>query len=163
MADSDFTNKPYTSPVCYAHELDPLYRDLDSTDNGSWQDVQRWRINERERLRTARKELSVEQRHRASKEIESALNELLEHSADQIIGAYWPIQQEVDLRDWMTQQSVNGRVIALPVINNKQQPLQYVRWHPGCAMRWGIWGRCRTRRAGAGSTGYCYRTATRRR
>lgn len=132
--------KPYASPVCYAHELDPLYRDQALGDDPAWRDISRWRKAERERLRGLRKNLPGAARKAAVVVIEKALSDLLEASGSKIIGAYWPIHGEPDLRAWMRRQAEQGRMIALPVVQAPRQPLKYARWRPGAAMTRGVWG-----------------------
>ncbi|MGB3388337.1 MAG: 5-formyltetrahydrofolate cyclo-ligase, partial [Pseudaminobacter sp.] len=58
---------------------------------------------------------------------------------DQLIGIYWPIRGEPDLRKWMTDTVNAGGRIALPVVIKKGWPLEFRRWAPGDPMEHGIW------------------------
>lgn len=130
----------YASPPCYAHELDELYRDIAVPDRETRGDVMRWRKAERERLRALRDALNSNQRAAAGEAVVEKLDRLL-HSCDvTVLGAYWPIHHEIDLRAWMRRQADSGLAITLPVIRGRNQPLQYSRWQPGQAMRRGLWG-----------------------
>jgi 5,10-methenyltetrahydrofolate synthetase len=140
MNDEDQPQKPYASPACYAHELDELYRDTALPDRDTWNDVMRWRKAERERLRTLRGALDDGQRALALEIITARLDELLELNAVTVLGAYWPIQGEPDLRAWLRRRADGGLVIALPVIHTRNQPLKYSRWQPKVPMRRGVWG-----------------------
>jgi 5-formyltetrahydrofolate cyclo-ligase len=140
MNDNEHEDREYTSPPCYAHELDPLYRETVSPDRETWSDVSRWRKAERERLRHLRAQLDALQRARELDRIVAGLDLILTGSEISILGAYWPIHHEPDLRAWMQQQANRGLIIALPIIQERNQPLAYSRWQPGCKMRRGLWG-----------------------
>jgi len=65
---------------------------------------------------------------------------LLENCDVTVLGVYWPIHHEIDLRAWMRRQADSGLEIALPVICGRNQALKYSRWRPQQAMRRGFWG-----------------------
>jgi 5,10-methenyltetrahydrofolate synthetase len=140
MNDHEDEQREYASPACYAHELDPLYRDLEAPDGATRRDVMRWRKAERERLRALRNALDAEQRTAALQSVCEQLDQLLNNSEVTVLGGYWPIHHELDLRAWMRRQADAGMIIALPVIHARDQPLRYSRWHPQGAMRRGPWG-----------------------
>lgn len=52
----------------------------------------------------------------------------------QVIGVYWPIRSEPDLRDTYAALTAKGAVLALPVVTNGNAPLAFVRWHPDAPM-----------------------------
>ena len=52
----------------------------------------------------------------------------------QIIGVYWPIRNEPDLRDTYAVLAGKGVKLALPIVTNGNAPLAFVRWLPGAAM-----------------------------
>jgi len=140
MKENEDNGGEFASPPCYAHELDPLYRDAAAPDAATWRDVERWRKGERERLLKLRGRLRPDTRARELADICSQLDRLLADSDISILGAYWPMHGEPDLRAWMRRQSNRGLVIALPVIRERNRPLLYSRWQPGRAMRRGHWG-----------------------
>jgi len=140
MNERDPPWREYASAPCYAHELDPLYRGLAAPDGDTRRDVMRWRKAERERLQLLRKAVAAEQRAAALQSVLQQLEQLLQNSEVTVLGAYWPIHQELDLRAWMRRQADAGMTIALPVIHARNQPLGYSRWHPQGTMRRGPWG-----------------------
>jgi len=140
MNDDAAKQREYASPACYAHELDPLYRDLAAPDGDTRRDVMRWRKAERDRLRALRNALDAGQRADALRGVCEQLDRLLESSKARVLGGYWPIQHELDLRAWLRRQADAGMIIALPVIHARNQPLRYSRWRPRGAMRRGPWG-----------------------
>jgi len=140
MKDRDPPWREYASAPCYAHQLDPLYRDLAAPDGATRRDVMRWRKSERERLRALRNAVDAEQRADARQRVIQQLEQLLQKSEVSVLGGYWPIHQELDLRAWMRRQAEAGMTIALPVIRGRNQPLGYSHWRPGDAMRPGPWG-----------------------
>lgn len=102
-------------------------------------DVARFRRAERARLVAARRDLSVEERGVLTGRLAAALTGLLGDAAGASIAVYWPIRGEPDLRDWMGAAHRSGAAILLPVVVEKDAPLVFRRWTPGCAMRRGIW------------------------
>lgn len=140
MTEHERNKREYASPACSAHELDPLYRDVAAPAPDSWPEVERWRKAERERLLQLRGSLSADQRSRELADITEQLDRLLADTGISVLGAYWPMQAEPDLRAWMRQQACNGLIVALPVIRERKQPLAYSRWQPGAKMRRGNWG-----------------------
>lgn len=51
-----------------------------------------------------------------------------------VIGVYWPIRNEPDLRPTYAVLSAQGVQLALPVVVDKDVPLRFVRWTPGDTM-----------------------------
>ena len=51
-----------------------------------------------------------------------------------VLGVYWPIRDEPDLRPAYTALIARGVPLALPVVVGKDAPLQFIRWQPGEAM-----------------------------
>ena len=59
----------------------------------------------------------------------------------QVLGVYWPIRAEPDLRGSYAQLAAAGVQLALPVVAGKAAPLVFARWTPGDPVeidRWGI-------------------------
>ena len=78
MNDHEDKQGEYASAPCYAHELDPLYRDLAAPDSDTRRDVMRWRKAERERLRALRNALDAGQRAGALLSVSEQLDQLLQ-------------------------------------------------------------------------------------
>lgn len=53
----------------------------------------------------------------------------------EIVGVYWPVRGEPDLRDAMARWHAAGRTIALPRIAAAQRTLEFGRWTPTWPMR----------------------------
>ena len=51
-----------------------------------------------------------------------------------VLGVYWPIRDEPDLRPAYATLIARGVQLALPVVVGKDAPLQFIRWQPGEAM-----------------------------
>ncbi|MES2535265.1 MAG: 5-formyltetrahydrofolate cyclo-ligase [Pseudomonadota bacterium] len=51
-----------------------------------------------------------------------------------ILGVYWPIQDEPDLRSMYAELSRKGVALALPVVTDKDAPLEFAAWSPGDAL-----------------------------
>jgi 5-formyltetrahydrofolate cyclo-ligase len=107
------------------------------------QSIMEWRRAERERLIDARMRMPVADRQQASALIAAGVDREF-HSAgaparSTVISAYWPLRGEPDLRPWLGTMHEAGMVCVLPVVVRKGEPLQFRRWHPGCAMEKGFW------------------------
>lgn len=60
---------------------------------------------------------------------------------DNVLGVYWPIRGEPDLRPFYATLAATGVRLALPVMTGRNQPLQFAMWAPEAALatdRWGI-------------------------
>lgn len=132
------TARPYASPACLAHEIDP-----GNFDPQQASDVERWRKAERTRLLTARAALSVETRQTAARDIAHQLDRLLADRFktldDLTISAWWPIKAELDLRFWLAGLAARGARAALPVVATRAAPLIFRVWTPDTRMERGIW------------------------
>ena len=137
MNSDDTSIRPYASPACAAHELDELYRDQAPADAETRRDVMRWRRAERERLYRLRRSLPADARAAAEGELGERLDELVATRGARVVGAYWPIRGEPDLRPWMRAANARGLSVALPVVVGEHQPLRYSRWRAGVKMRRG--------------------------
>ena len=123
------------SPPCFQHEL----RGPHAVDPETWRDVSRFRRSERARLYAARKALGVAGLRSQSREIAAGLDQMLGPLHGRRIAVFWPIRAEPDLRDWMAQADAAGAQVLLPVVIERDAPLIFRRWQPGCAMTRGIW------------------------
>ena len=102
-------------------------------------DVSRWRKAERERLISARLELSAAYRAAQTAAIARDLNQLIPSDPDTVVSVYWPIKAEPDLRPWMNVASQRGVRIVLPVAIALGQPLVFREWRPNTRMARGLW------------------------
>jgi len=123
------------STVCLAHML----VDGHVVDPQTWKDVSTFRKSERKRLYAARQGQSAAARRSASTAIATKLDEMLGNVAGRTIAVYWPIRGEVNLHAWMAGVSERGGKVCLPVVVEKNHPVEFHRWTPGSAMAKGIW------------------------
>ncbi|UOA16592.1 5-formyltetrahydrofolate cyclo-ligase (plasmid) [Sulfitobacter dubius] len=123
------------SDPCMAH----LLIDGNPVDPIGMRDVVRFRTAERARLMEARRQLSVQQRAAMTANLITKLETRVVPQQGMKIAVYWPIRGEPDLRDWMAKAHAAGAVILLPVVAEKNAPLSFRAWQPGCAMERGIW------------------------
>ncbi len=101
-------------------------------------EVTRWRRGERERLITWRQALPADERRRWSTSIDGELRRLLDQSPG-TLGVYWPFRAEFDPRPLIEWAVAAGRPVALPVVVDKQGPLEYRLWRPGEKLVDGVW------------------------
>lgn len=121
------------SPACFLHELvggQPV-------DPETARDVARFRKAERARLIAARLALPIDTRTRMAEAICAELAPLIPEGA--ILGVYWPIKGELDLRPLMASAHARGVRVALPVVIEKARPLVFRPWLPHCRMTRGVW------------------------
>ena len=102
-------------------------------------EVGRWRKAERVRLITARQALPVAARAAADVWLGDALDARVGSVAGRVIGIYWPIKGEPDLRAWAARCRDAGARIALPVVVAKGAPLVFRVWQAGAALERGVW------------------------
>jgi 5-formyltetrahydrofolate cyclo-ligase len=73
------------------------------------------------------------------REIETRLRTMLAERSRITLGVYWPFQAEFDPRplvDWLI---ATGSSAALPVVIDKNGPLEYRAWQPGDPLVDGVW------------------------
>lgn len=128
----------YASPPCFMHELSPDFR-METAQSDAWPDVSRWRKAERKRLIERRLAVDADERQRQSERIVGALDARIGKVRGNIVGLYWPFRGEPDLRNWGITVIERGGRIALPVVIEKGQPLEYRTWAPGDPLVRGVW------------------------
>jgi 5-formyltetrahydrofolate cyclo-ligase len=57
-----------------------------------------------------------------------------------VLGVYWPIRAEPDLRGTYAELAMAGIQLALPIVTEPNQPLQFATWAPGDALIPDAWG-----------------------
>ncbi|QKV17255.1 5-formyltetrahydrofolate cyclo-ligase [Oricola thermophila] len=129
----------FSSPPCFAHELQQGPNGYEMVDERTATDVARWRKAERERLIAARLAVPMEERIATAQKIIEALDGLTAAYSRPAVALYWPFRGEPDLRGWMVALHGQGARVALPVVVAKGRPLVFREWHPECRMERGIW------------------------
>lgn len=63
--------------------------------------------------------------------LEDARRQGLAVDAGDVVSGYWPVRDELDIRRLMSGLHDEGVTCALPVVTDRQRPLQFRRWRPG--------------------------------
>lgn len=103
------------------------------------QAIMDWRRGTRQRLIAERLRISVADRQAASARIGVNLDALLGDLRGQVVSGYWPLRGEPDLRPWMASLTARGVRCAMPLVVEKNAPLRFRAWTPGCRMEKGFW------------------------
>lgn len=89
----------------------------------------------RERLQDARRQFPPKERAAATKLVckhgETLICDLAGNSKETIVSGFWPTRDEIDIRPLMVQLSKEGFACALPVVDQKQEPLKFRQWELG--------------------------------
>ncbi|MDB5776706.1 MAG: 5-formyltetrahydrofolate cyclo-ligase [Herbaspirillum sp.] len=93
------------------------------------------KVRLREALLRLRSGLPPAQREAAAAAIGGGVIRWWEVNRPATIGVYWPIRSEPDLRDAYRTLAERGVRLALPVVRDECQPLHFLAWTPGDAIR----------------------------
>lgn len=85
----------------------------------------------RQRLLDMRQALDVRERARHDTALGAAVKSALQRLDIQVLGVYWPIRSEPDLRATYAELHASGMQLALPVVVERDAPLQFFSWKPG--------------------------------
>jgi 5-formyltetrahydrofolate cyclo-ligase len=110
-----------------------------SDPNADWPAIREWRKETRTRLIKQRIGISALDHAAWSARISHSLGADLRSCGAKLIGFYWPFRGEYDPRDLMATLRDQGTRIALPVIEERDQPLSFREWQPGSLMTLGVW------------------------
>lgn len=95
----------------------------------------------RRALLAARAAMPAEVRAAHDRAIAGGVSAWLARQAVTVLGVYWPIRCEPDLRALYKSLQADGIQLALPVMQGKDAPLLFAAWDAGAALevdRWGI-------------------------
>jgi 5-formyltetrahydrofolate cyclo-ligase len=98
-----------------------------------------WRRDKRTKLIDARRALGVASHRAASRAIERELAAHFSDLAARLVAFYWPFQREFDPLPCVKQWIARGGRAALPVVVEKNRPLEFRRWRPGAKMALGVY------------------------
>jgi 5-formyltetrahydrofolate cyclo-ligase len=136
MAEHGNGDEP-SSPPCLMHEFaDEL---LPLSPNAEWGAVRSFRKAKRAQLLERRAALSFHDRERYSESLTAHLLATLRLGEYGVLGFYWPIRAELDLRNLARRHVEAGGIAALPVVVEKKAPVEFRQWQPGAAMQRGFW------------------------
>lgn len=102
--------------------------------------IAQWRRRERARLLAARLAVAETERDLWTSRIAAALPPLLTRLGGQVLGFYWPVRGEVDLRDLAPPLIEAGWALALPALADPAETLEYRPWTPGMVLTAGRFG-----------------------
>jgi 5-formyltetrahydrofolate cyclo-ligase len=120
-----------SSPVCYAPEF--------ATAPSTWSEVKAWRKANREAIITRRMAREPAERKRLSEPLIEYLRSAIDVTRFPVLGLYWPIRGEIDLREFARQHVEAGGTVGLPVVVRDAAPVEFWRWRPGVALKRGHW------------------------
>ncbi len=104
-----------------------------------WPAVTAFRRAERERLRTLRSSVGAEARVAAVANVDRIVEALLLAQPTARLAFYWSIRGELALFGTMKRAVELGATVALPVVADPKEPLQFRRWTPASRMAPGVW------------------------
>jgi 5-formyltetrahydrofolate cyclo-ligase len=104
-----------------------------------WSSIKAWRKETRKRLLDERSAVAVHVRLAQGDEAKRRLQENVDLRRFESIGFYWPIRSEIDCRDIAGAHVERGGIVALPVIVERNAPVEFWRWTPGARMARGVW------------------------
>jgi 5-formyltetrahydrofolate cyclo-ligase len=138
MGAHEENNEP-SSPACSMHEFaDEL---LPRPDNARRDRavVRAFRKAKRAELLERRGKLELEVRKRHAESVTQRLLATVDLRAYPVLGFYWPIRGELDLRELARRHIEAGGTAALPVVVAKNAPVELWKWQYGAAMQRGFW------------------------
>jgi 5,10-methenyltetrahydrofolate synthetase len=129
-------NEP-SSPPCLMHEFaDQL---LPAASNADWPAIRERRKAKRAEILARRNALSYHDRQAYAESLTAHLLASIDFARCRVLGIYWPIRGELDLRDFARRHIEAGGTAALPVVVAKGQPIEFWQWEPGASLRRGFW------------------------
>jgi 5-formyltetrahydrofolate cyclo-ligase len=105
----------------------------------TWTEIRAWRKGQREVLIARRVARDPTQRKRLSEPVIESLRAAIDAARYPVLGLYWPIRGEIDLREFAREHIEAGGTVALPVVVRDAAPVEFWRWQPGVALKRGHW------------------------
>ena len=102
-------------------------------------EIRAWRRLIRTELRSKRGALPSREKDSVRATVCDLIRENFLELRDACIGFYWPFQGEIDLRGLARNFIALGAQAALPVVVEKQQPMEFWPWQPQMKLVRGIW------------------------
>jgi 5,10-methenyltetrahydrofolate synthetase len=128
-------NEPSSSP-CLMHEFSD---ELLPPASNNWLAVRSFRKTKRAELLARRTALSFHDRQAFAESLTAHLLTAVDVNAYPVLGFYWPIRGELDLRGFARRHVEAGHAAALPVVVAKGAPVELWQWEPTSMMRRGFW------------------------
>jgi 5-formyltetrahydrofolate cyclo-ligase len=127
------------SPVCLMDEFADELLPRPGGHGPGWPAVQEFRKTKRAELLARRGSFDLDTRTRHARLLTAHLLEAVDLGAHRVLGFYWPIRGELDLRDVARRHVEAGGIAALPVVVERNAPVEFWQWEHGAAMRRGFW------------------------
>jgi 5-formyltetrahydrofolate cyclo-ligase len=105
----------------------------------SWDEIRRWRKEQRASLIARRQAIPQDERRRLQPLILDLVERDFPDLASALVGFYWPYRGEIGLHPLIRRLIERGARAALPVVVEKARPLEFWAWHPGAPLRRGVW------------------------
>jgi 5-formyltetrahydrofolate cyclo-ligase len=105
----------------------------------SWDEVRRWRREQRADLIARRQAIPQDERRRLQPLILGLVERHFPELAEILLGFYWPFRGEIGCHPLVRRLVERGARAALPVVVEKGQPLEFWAWRPGAPLRRGVW------------------------
>lgn len=105
----------------------------------TWNEVRAWRKGRREAMVARRMARDPEERRRLSEPVIEYLRSAIDVGRFPVLGLYWPIRGEIDLREFARRHVEAGGTVGLPVVVQDAAPVEFWRWRPGVALKRGHW------------------------
>lgn len=102
-------------------------------------DLRGWRKAERARLIEGRMALPLDEHKAASEAITDCLRSRFPPESFTSLGCYWPFRREYDCIPFMRAVIEAGGQVSLPVVLQKNHPLEFRPWTPETKMEAGVW------------------------
>ena len=138
MGKHEQHNEP-SSPACLMHELADELLPRPGGGGPDWPAVQAFRREKRAELLERRRTVEFDERKRQATALTERLRAAIDLRAYRVLGFYWPIRGELDLRDLARRHVEAGGIAALPVVVAKNAPVEFWQWENGAAMQRGFW------------------------
>ena len=137
MAKYEEDNEP-SSPACLMHEFADVL--LPRPGAGfDWPAVRAFRKAKRAELLERRQTVDFDDRKRRASALAERLRDAIDLRMFPVLGFDWPLRGELDLRDVAQRRIEAGGTGALPVVVEKNAPVEFWQWEPGTAMERGFW------------------------
>jgi 5-formyltetrahydrofolate cyclo-ligase len=105
----------------------------------SWDEIRRWRREQRDELIGRREALPQRKRQELQARIIDLLPTRFPELTGGLIGFYWPIRSEIGLHALIRRLLEQGAEAALPAVVEKGAPLEFRAWRPGDRLERGFW------------------------
>lgn len=139
MSNFSSNENGYSSPPCFAHELEISNNGYSMVDLQTTIEVARWRKAKRAELIAARLKIAGDERRYHAGRVVAELEKAIDFKEKMTVGVYWPVRGEVDLRYWMRDIFRREYRVALPVVVEEKRPIRFRVWDPGARMKLGLW------------------------